>query len=253
MAKMRKRLDKMHDKRFTLIEMLVVVAIISIMALLLLPLLSQSQNKARKARCLSNLGQIGVATKIYVDENAYYPSTYREVPGGGIQYWCGFFQGGSMDMDRSPMKDYLKSSSVLTCPSFGHFASLDPSKDATSSYGLNAEFIGGSPDPNENPTEDDILKKSKPAKLLDIKSPDKILTHMDSAIVSMGNITESLFFWPRFSFVTSLEHEARTHFRHGRVAVGVFCDGHVNDSIQPDAISDEINRIGWPENNMCAR
>jgi prepilin-type N-terminal cleavage/methylation domain-containing protein len=55
--------------RFTLVELLVVIAIIAVLAGLLLPSLSGAKEKARQAACMNNLKQISYALVIYRDEN----------------------------------------------------------------------------------------------------------------------------------------------------------------------------------------
>src|SRR5689334_8204547 len=54
---------------FSLIELLVVSAIIAILASLLLPVLGRSKTTAYNAVCVNNLRQLGIATRIYSDEN----------------------------------------------------------------------------------------------------------------------------------------------------------------------------------------
>lgn len=59
----------MRRRAFTLVELLVVMAIIAVLAGLLLPTLGGATGRARSTACLSNLKQIGIGLRLYLDEN----------------------------------------------------------------------------------------------------------------------------------------------------------------------------------------
>lgn len=66
---MRYQSQKSCPTGFTLVELLIVITIISILAALLLPALASAKEKGRTAACLSNLRQLAMAARLYMDDN----------------------------------------------------------------------------------------------------------------------------------------------------------------------------------------
>ena len=118
------RLDGKEIRRFTLIELLIVIAIIAILAGMLLPALNTARNMARSRACTSQLKTIGQLAMFYIgDEKDYLPQHYWYWSGDGgtwtsfqIQLTRLYLRNTS---DKAAAKSYRKSDPWM-CPSEKH-------------------------------------------------------------------------------------------------------------------------------------
>lgn len=77
-----------QKRGFTIIELLVVITIIAILAALTVPAVSKARAQALRSRCSSNLRQVGLAVKMYLNDHdqKFPPVTEQEWANNGFGY-----------------------------------------------------------------------------------------------------------------------------------------------------------------------
>jgi prepilin-type N-terminal cleavage/methylation domain-containing protein/prepilin-type processing-associated H-X9-DG protein len=118
---------KRQRHAFTLIELLVVISIISILASMMLPGLAAAKEKGKIANCINNMRQMGIAMKLYIDDNDFrFPSSrVVDLDLAPKAVWPAL--GGYDPTDplkpffpsaaRRPLNSYMRPSAVYKCTS----------------------------------------------------------------------------------------------------------------------------------------
>jgi prepilin-type N-terminal cleavage/methylation domain-containing protein/prepilin-type processing-associated H-X9-DG protein len=242
---------------FTLIELLVVIAIIAILAALLLAGLAYARMAGETAVCRSNLHQIGLGMRMYVNDFSAYPGC----PNGQGSWFeeCGPFVGAAWPaFNQAPNGELTPATGAFACPGFNDMPGLYAGPTALNgAYGYNYNGtgngslsgeclgIGGvqdSPNPwiYPRPTrENEILKPSDM-----IAVGDAVLDYLILWVASGGfsgdyNLPAGMFdptLRPTSLPIVGLAARvAQIQRRHaGRFCV-LFCDGHV-EYLRPEEL-----------------
>jgi prepilin-type processing-associated H-X9-DG protein len=121
----------------------VVIAIITTLAALLLPSLSRAKSAADSAVCKSNLRQISLAIRMYVEQNGVYPTAefwwIQLEPFAGTKWPRNLFY--------SPTRNSGRPNSVYACPAYNRLGGLfqpgGGNGQTFGSYGYNCWGVDG--------------------------------------------------------------------------------------------------------------
>lgn len=213
------------ENRFTLVELMVVIAIIAILAGMLLPVVSKARGAAKQSCCINNSRQIHLAVGNYIsdyDDTIPYVSTGSYIPPSTVSYWSENFQ------------DYIKNTNILQCPG------ITRKKYTTSSsghplcdYGRNYTHLATSPAHTQ--------AGSQVVKLRAIQHPAEVLEFVDSIANHATHDDTWLVYCPKEAATTTTKMK-NVDVRHGNRANVAFWDGHVEaltwSEIQTDARTD---------------
>ena len=138
------------QRAFTLVELLVVIGIIAVLISVLLPALSKARAQSQSVACLSNLRQLGMGYRMYIEGNggylpySRYPNWSETDPTKYVLWYQALspYLGKKLDPSSGARNQYA--SVIRSCPAWSLEASgLAAEQDYYPGYGQNFRLALG--------------------------------------------------------------------------------------------------------------
>jgi len=215
MKKKRQIRPTRDERRFTLVELLVVIAIIAVLAAMLMPALGAARGSARRTDCLSDLRQVLTMHLQYADncDGVFCIAWDRKLN----QWDTGYLYKGPGILARGVPGASATSERVFNCPEADSALLVNRSWTAQfAGFGYNYLLSFRS--------VDDSPPRYRPVKIGTVRRPTQLSVVADAACFSGGSDNRPAP--TAFLYNTASGKGGYADFRHGGYCNAGFADGH---------------------------
>lgn len=223
--------------RFTLIEMLVVIAIIAILAALLAPMTQKALESARQTLCVNNQGKSVSALQLYANDyqSWFIANGVLDAPGypanRDIAHWYKPLIGATIGGYSAPFATYVDSRNTFICPSQTHRSySATASYIADNCYGIFSDWDSPAASFPLHSLRQTVLWGGDGKKGVDLYSFAR--ARYASRTLLLADTLRSSYYYQYFKFNKTINYShsgsGGVHLRHNERGNAAFMDGHVS-------------------------